>query len=271
MLERAVSGGKKARDAPASPEMSSRKDLDWACHEPAAVSGVVADRRPGGIAGGRCLRWRFRVAHRAPGPRAGPRADTGSRTAPDPAPAPDLLLPDDPSAVVLEVWVSGGLLPPEYSLNFPPIYWLTAGGTLYSEGSPPPIAPPPLLASLNETELAPAQLEAALDEIAASGLPEAGEEHISAPSGLAPEILTTELIFRDTAGDHVIRVEGLHAGMDTHPDPRVPHLLALLEVFEEAIMDFTPYLGDRLQVITVFDVPRSEPPDRDERAVAAVK
>ena len=63
----------------------------------------------------------------------------------------------------------------------------------------------------------------------------------------------------------MIRVEGLFAGMDTHPDPRVPHLLALLEVFEEAIMDFTPYLGDRLQVITVFDVPPSEPPDRDER------
>ena len=177
------------------------------------------------------------------------------------------MLPDDPSAVVLEVWVSGGLLPPEYSRNFPPIYWLTAGGTLYSEGSPPPVAPPPLLASLNETELTAAQLEAALDEIAASGLPEAGEEHISAPSDLVPEILTTELIFRDTAGDHVIRVEGLFAGMDTHADPRVPHLLALLEVFEEAKMDFTPYLGDRLQVITVFDVPRyrDEPPDRDER------
>ena len=184
--------------------------------------------------------------------------------APDPAP-PDLLLPEDPSAVVLEVWVSGGLLPPEYSLDLPPIYWLTAGGTLYFEGSPPPIAPPPLLASLNETELTPAQLEAALEEIAASGLPEAGEEHIPAPPGQVPEILTTELIFRDTAGDHVIRVEGLFAGMDTHPDPRVPHLLALLEVFEEAIVDFTPYLGDRLQVITVFDVPRYEPPDRDER------
>ena len=89
--------------------------------------------------------------------------------------------------MVLEVWVSGGLLPPEYSLNFPPIYWLTAGGTLYSEGSPPPIAPPPLLASLNETELTAAQLEAALDEIAASGLPEAGEEHISAPPARYPK------------------------------------------------------------------------------------
>ena len=29
--------------------------------------------------------------------------------------------------------------------------------------------------------------------------------------------------------------------------------------------DFIPYLGDRLPVITVFDVPPSEPPDRDER------
>ena len=184
--------------------------------------------------------------------------------APDPAP-PDLLLPDDPSAVVLEVWVSGGLLPPEYSLNFPPIYWLTVGGTLYFEGSPPPVAPPPLLASLNETELTDAQLDAALGEIATSGLPEAGEEHIPEPSGGVPEILTTELIYRDTAGEHVIRVDGLHAGLDTHTDPRVPHLRALLEGFEEATVDFTPYLGDRLQVITVFDVPPYEPPDRDER------
>ena len=48
--------------------------------------------------------------------------DSGSPTAPapapapDPAPGPDLSLPDDPSAVVLEVWVHGGLLPPAYSL-----------------------------------------------------------------------------------------------------------------------------------------------------------
>ncbi|MCY4626138.1 MAG: hypothetical protein OXE58_01050 [Acidobacteria bacterium] len=31
---------------------------------------------------------------------------------PDSEPAPELLLPDDPSAVILEVWVHGGLLPP---------------------------------------------------------------------------------------------------------------------------------------------------------------
>ncbi len=185
--------------------------------------------------------------------------------APDPAP-PDLLLPDDPSAVVLEVWVSGGLLPPEYSLALPPIYWLTAGGTLYFEGQAPPIWPPPLLASLNETRLTAAQLEAALGEIAASGLPDAEEDHIAEPSDQLTEVLTTELIFRDTAGAHVIRVEGLYAGTDTHTDPRVAHLLALLEVFEEAGLDFTPYRGDRLQVITVSDTgPPFEPPDRDER------
>ena len=199
------------------------------------------------------------------GDSGSPSVPPAPAPAPDPAP-PDLLLPDDPSAVVLEVWVHGGLLPPEYSLALPPIYWLTAGGTLYFEGSPPPVAPPPLLVSLNETQLTAAQLEAALDEIAASGLPDASEEHIPEPGGGVPEILTTELIFRDTAGDHVIRVEGLYAGFDTHTDPRVPHLRTLLELFEEATLDFTPYLGDRLQVITVFDMgPPFEPPDRDER------
>ena len=181
---------------------------------------------------------------------------------PDPAPAPDLLLPDDPSAVVLEVWVHGGLLPLHYSLALPPIYWLTAGGTLYFEGSPPPVAPRPLLVALNETELDAAQLEAALGEIAASGLPAVASAETLEPTSAVPEVLTVEFVFRNTAGAHVIRVAGLR---EPHTDPRVPHLRALLDGFEEATVDFTPYLGDRLQVITVFGVPPYEPPDRDER------
>ena len=181
--------------------------------------------------------------------------------APDPAP-PDLLLPDDPSAVVLEVWVSGGLLPPEYSLNLPPIYWLTAGGTLYFEGSPPPVVPPPLLVALNETQLDAAQFEAALGEIAASGLPAVSSAETLEPTTAVPEVLTVEFVFRSTAGAQVIRVAGLRG---PHTDRRVPHLRALLDGFEEATVDFTPYLGDRLQVITVFDVPPYEPPDRDDR------
>ena len=50
----------------------------------------------------------------------------------------------------------------------------------------------------------------------------------------------------DEAGDHVIRVKGLFAGMDAHTDPPDTHLRALLDVFEEATLDFTPYRGIRL-------------------------
>ena len=193
--------------------------------------------------------------------------DSGSPTAPapapapDPAPGPDLSLPDDPSAVVLEVWVHGGLLPPAYSLALPPIYWLTAGGTLYFEGPTPEIWPPPLLPPLRETGLTAAQLEAALGEIAASGLPD-GEEETIEPTSAVPEVLAVEFVFRDTAGAHVIRVAGLR---EPHTDLRVAHLRALLDGFGEATADSTPYQGDRVQVITVFDTPRLDPPDRDER------
>ena len=57
-----------------------------------------------------------------------------------PTPEPELLLPDDASAVILEVWIEGGLAPLEYTLGQPPVYWLTAGRALYLEGpggSPP--------------------------------------------------------------------------------------------------------------------------------------
>ena len=182
--------------------------------------------------------------------------------APDPEPAPDLLLPDDPSAVLLEVWVHGGLLPPAYSLSFPPIYWLTAGGTLYSEAPAPPVAPSPLLTGLNETSLTSDQFDTALDEIVASGLPTVAAEELLEPTSGAPEVLSVEFVFRDTAGTHVIRVEGLR---EPHTDPRVEHLRALLDLFEEASVDSILYVGDRLQVITVFDTPRLEPADRDER------
>ena len=181
---------------------------------------------------------------------------------PDSEPAPELLLPDDPSAVLLEVWVHGGLLPPAYSLHLPPIYWLTVGGTLYSEGPTPEIWPPPLLPPLRETGLTAAQLEAALGEIAAARLPAVTSVETLEPTAAAPEVLTVELVFRDTAGAHVVRVAGLR---EPHTDVRVAYLRALLDGFEEAAGDSTPYLGDRLQVITVFDTPRLDPPDRDER------
>ena len=48
-------------------------------------------------------------------------------------------------------------------------------------------------------------------------------------------------------------------------DPRVAHLRALLGLFEAAAAASTAYQGDRLQVVTVFDTPRLDPPDRDER------
>ena len=181
---------------------------------------------------------------------------------PDPAPAPDLLLPDDPSAVLLEVWVHGGLLPPAYSLSFPPIYWLTAGGALYSEAPAPPVAPPPLLTGLRETSLTSEQLDTTLDEIVASGLPAVASEERLEPTSAVPEVLTVEFVFRDTAGAHVIRVDGLR---EPHTDPRVPHLRALLDLFEEASVNSTLYVGDRLQVITIFDTPPLGPADRDER------
>lgn len=187
---------------------------------------------------------------------------------PDPAPTPDLLLPDDPSAVILEVWVHGGLLPPHYSLNLPPVSWLTAGGTLYLPHEPSPAWPPPLLSTIVETRMTAAELDAILGRIVAAGLPDAAEEHIPEPSGGVPEVLTVELIFRDTAGEHVIRVEALYVELDTHADPRVPHLRALLDLLEpfaEASEHFAQYPPERLQVITVFDAPPQDPQDRDER------
>lgn len=185
--------------------------------------------------------------------------------APDPAPGPDLSLPDDPSAVILEVWVHGGLLPPYYSLNLPPVSWLNAGGILYLPHDRPPIWPPPLLLTIVETQTPAAELRAMLGEIVAAGLPAVASPEMLEPTTAVPEVLTVEFVFRDIAGPHVLRVAGLR---EPHTDPRVPHLRALLDLLEpfaEASEHFARYPADRLQLITVFDAPPQDSGDRDER------
>ena len=184
---------------------------------------------------------------------------------PDSEPAPELLLPDDPSAVILEVWVHGGLLPPHYSLNLPPVSWLTAGGTLYLPHERLPIWPPPLLSTIVEAQMPAAELDAMLGEIVAAGLPAVASPEMLDPSTAVPEVLTVEFLFRDTAGAHVLRVAGIR---ESHTDPRVPHLRALLDLLEpfaQASEHLPQYPADRLQVISVFDAPRQDPGDRDER------
>ena len=195
-----------------------------------------------------------------PAPAPAPAPDP----APPPAPEPDLTLPDDPAAVILEVWLHIDGLPPEYRF-YAPFFWLTAGGALYTMGPTPEIWPPPLLPPLRETMLTAEEFDQALAGIVAASLPEAEEEHIPSPGGGMPGLPTTEILFRDIEGEHAIRVEGLTGGLGTHPDARVEFLVALLQGLEAASEDSTPYAGDRLQVVVVFDPLPVEPMDRDER------
>lgn len=183
---------------------------------------------------------------------------------PGPAPPPDLNLPDDPDAVILEVWMHRGpIIQVEYSIGRPPRYWLTAGGGLTVEGPEPEIWPPPLLPNLLATTLDGADFAAALEDIAASTLPNVEDLTILEPTGFLADAPYTEFRFRDTAGVHVISVEGLFAVQ--HRDPRALALKALAEKFETATETAGAYRGDRVQVIVGFDVPLPQPEDRDDR------
>ena len=184
--------------------------------------------------------------------------------APTPPPSPGLSLPDDPSAVILEVRLHLG---PEVSFEFaigrPPLYWLTAGGDLYAEGPTLEIWPTRLLPNLLATALDEAAFTAALEDIAASTLPETDELHITEPTGLLMDAPVIEFLFRDTSGEHLISVEGLFAA--EHLDPRALSLKALVEKFETAAAGAGAYRGDRVQVIVGFDLPLPQPEDQDDQ------
>ncbi len=183
---------------------------------------------------------------------------------PPPPPPSGLQLPDDPAAVILEVWLHLG--PPlgiEFTLGRPPLYWLTAGGDLYVEGPTPEIWPYRLLPNLLATTLDEAVFAAALEDLAASTLPEVDDLTILEPTGMLADAPLTEFRFNDTAGNaHAIWVEGLFAG--AHRDPRVASLKALADRFETAAATAGAYRGDRVQVIVGFDVPPPDPEDRND-------
>ena len=187
--------------------------------------------------------------------------------APTPAPAPTPIpsLPDDPAAVILEVWVHvGPEVMPEFQFGRPPQYWLTAGGDLYAEGPTLEIWPTRLLPNLLATVLDQADLAGVLEDIAASTLPEVDDLTITEPTGLLADAPLTEFRFNDAAGEtHVIWVEGFYAG--EHRDPRVASLKALVDKLETAAAVAGAYRGDRVQVIVGFDIPLPQPEDQDDQ------
>ena len=183
---------------------------------------------------------------------------------PSPPPPPALNLPDDPEAVILEVWVHGGPeVMPEFQFGRPPLYWLTAGGDLYAEGPVMEIWPQRLLPNLLATALNEADFNAVLEDIAVSTLPEVDDLQITEPTGLLMDASFTEFSFNDTAGTHVIGVEGLWAV--EHLDPRAVSLKALVDKLETAASMAGAYRGDRVQVIVGFDLPPPEEEDRDDQ------
>ena len=183
---------------------------------------------------------------------------------PDPPPPdPGLRLPDDPGAVILEIWTGGGFVPIEFAVGAPPTHWLTAGGTLYSAGPILELWPPFLLPNLLVTELSDEQQTAVHAAIAAAGLPDASGDLIREPTGLLVDASTTEVVFRNLDGDHSVSVYGL--GARSHTDPRVPLLEALLDELGGATEQAVPYRGNRVQVIVGFGMGLPDPQYRNDR------
>ena len=205
----------------------------------------------------------------------------GSNTTPAPIPEPPPQpppavrnLPENPDAIALELWVHVGFpLGIAYRLRQPPLYVVSAGGTLYYDASEDQYREPlPLLPPILSVDLGASDFTRIVDGIGLAGLPEHPAEPdpednpIRAPNSRLADANVTEVIFRDRElALHRIRVLGLL--VDEHTDPRVIRLgdfvTTLKDVAERA--DLAPYAGDRVQVYMAVAGTSFEPEATDHR------
>lgn len=180
-------------------------------------------------------------------------------TAPPPPPPPPpvepppetLDLPDDPDHFFVEIWELPGFVPIEYSLGRPPRYALTVGGDLFYEGPTIAIFPGPLLPNIQRGQASDEDVAAVIEAAAATGVSQVeDEEDIRQPTSgpFIADAPTFEVLLRDRAGSHLLRVEAL--GSMAHTDPRVSAVRELIDRLDQASagMAAEAYAGDRIQV-----------------------
>ncbi|HEX2073831.1 MAG TPA: hypothetical protein VHF92_08610 [Geodermatophilus sp.] len=132
-------------------------------------------------------------------------ADGGT---PGGTPSPTVALPADPSALVLQVSLTGGFVTPEMLAARLPVVSVYGDGRVISEGPVPAIYPGPALPNLQVRQidragvqtLADLALEAGVDETADLGMPPIAD------------VPSTRFTLVTAAGTHVREVYALHEG-----------------------------------------------------------
>lgn len=159
----------------------------------------------------------------------------------------------------LQVELSPGFVPVEYSIGRAPLHRLTVAGDLYHEGPAPEIFPGPLLPDLRRARLPDAALDEVVRAVAATALPETDDEQILEYASIIADAPSTTFVLTDQAGEHRLGVYALSAGR--FRDPRaapLARLLATLDRVAEAA-EHEPWRGERLQVWVLRAEPFPEP------------
>ncbi len=184
---------------------------------------------------------------------------------PPPTPPRPIRLPDGADTVFLQVELSAGFVPIEYSIGRAPLYRLTVAGDLFHEGPTPEIYPGPLLPNLRHSRLPETALDEVVRAVTATALAETDDEQILEYASIIADAPVTTFILTDRAGEHRLGVYALSAG--PFSDPRVAPLKALSDTLGRVAgeAESESWRGDRLQVWAL----RSGPfPDPDLATVA---
>jgi hypothetical protein len=167
--------------------------------------------------------------------------DAGSGTT-LPGPGPE-------DALVRIEW-TGGFAPVEMIIGRGPVYTLTAGGRLVSEGPVPAIFPGPLLPNYLITVVTDGEMRQIRNLIERMGLPDMVDEVDDSNTTHVADAHTTVITYWDTRGTHRYSVYALGMGMGT-PPPATRVLEEFVGVLDTLAFtrDSIPYQPKRVRVL----------------------